>query len=98
MAKNSQKYEILYLIDPALGEEGIAAMVEKFKGMVEAQGTLSSLDEWGKRKLAYPINDLPEAYYVLMTCECEPALPAELDRVFKITDGILRSLIIAVEA
>ena len=98
MAKNSQKYEILYLIDPALGEEGIAAMVEKFKGMVEAQGTLSSLDEWGKRKLAYPINDLPEAYYVLMTCECEPSLPAELDRVFKITDGIMRSLITAVEA
>ena len=98
MAKNSQKYEILYLIDPALGEEGIAAMVEKFKGMVEAQGTLSSLDEWGKRKLAYPINDLPEAYYVLMTCECEPSLTAELDRVFKITDGIMRSLITAVEA
>ena len=98
MAKNSQKYEILYLIDPALGEEGIAAMVEKFKGMVEAQGTLSSLVEWGKRKLAYPINDLPEAYYVLMTCECEPAFPAELDRVFGITEGVMRSLITAVEA
>ena len=98
MSKNSQKYEILYLIDPALGEEGIAAMVEKFKGMVEAQGTLSSLDEWGKRKLAYPINDLPEAYYVLMTCECEPAFPAELDRVFGITEGVMRSLITAVEA
>ena len=98
MAKNSQKYEILYLIDPALGEEGIAAMVEKFKGMVEAQGTLSSLDEWGKRKLAYPINDLPEAYYVLMTCECEPAFPAELDRVFGITEVVMRSLITAVEA
>ena len=98
MAKNSQKYEILYLVDPALGEEGIAAMVEKFKGMVEAQGTLSSLDEWGKRKLAYPINDLPEAYYVLMTCECEPAFPAELDRVFGITEGVMRSLITAVEA
>ena len=98
MAKNSQKYEILYLIDPALGEEGIAAMVEKFKGMVEAQGTLSSLDEGGKRKLAYPINDLPEAYYVLMTCECEPAFPAELDRVFGITEGVMRSLITAVEA
>lgn len=98
MAKISQKYEILYLIDPALGEEGIAAMVEKFKGMVEAQGTLLSLDEWGKRKLAYPINDLPEAYYVLMTCESEPAFPAELDRVFKITEGVMRSLITAVEA
>ena len=54
MAKVSQKYEVLYLIDPALGEEGIAALVEKFKGMVEAQGTLSSLDEWGKRKSGLP--------------------------------------------
>ena len=50
-----------------------------------------------KRRLAYPINDLPEGYYVLMTCECKPELPAELDRVFKITDGILRSIIVAVE-
>ena len=53
---------------------------------------------WGKRRLAYPINDLPEGYYVLMNCECKPELPAELDRVFKITDGILRSIIVAVEA
>ena len=52
----------------------------------------------GKRRLAYPINDLPEGYYVLMNCECKPELPAELDRVFKITDGILRSIIVAVEA
>lgn len=97
MAKNSAKYEVLYIIDPALGEEGIAALVEKFKAMVEEEGTLTSIEEWGKRKLAYPINDLPEGYYVLMNCECNPAFPAELDRVFKITEGVLRSLIIAVE-
>ena len=68
------------------------------KTMVEAEGTLTSIEEWGKRRLAYPINDLPEGYYVLMNCECKPELPAELDRVFKITDGILRSIIVAVEA
>ena len=90
-------YEIVYIIDPAKGEEGIAALVEKFKAMVEAEGTLTGIEEWGKRRLAYPINDLPEGYYVLMNCECKPELPAELDRVFKITDGILRSLIVAVE-
>ena len=93
MAKNSQKYEILYLIDPALGEEGIAAMVEKFKGMVEAQGTLSSLDEWGKRKLAYPINDELDGYYVIYTFESTPAYPAEFTRKVNITDGVLRSLV-----
>ena len=54
MAKLSAKYEILYIIDPAQGEEGIAALVEKFKGIVENHGTLTSVDEWGKRHLAYP--------------------------------------------
>ena len=97
MAKISAKYEVLYIIDPDLGEEGIAALVEKFKAMVEAEGTLTEIDEWGKRRLAYPINDMTEGYYVLMTCECKPELPAELDRVFKITEGILRSLITCVE-
>ncbi len=97
MAKVSAKYEVLYVIDATLSEEGIAALVEKFKAMVEAEGTLISIDEWGKRRLAYPINDMTEGYYVLMTCDCKPQLPAELDRVFKITEGILRSIIVAVE-
>ena len=98
MAKISGKYEVLYVIDPAQGEEGIAALVEKFKALVESNGTLTSIDEWGKRRLAYPINDLMEGYYVLMTFDAKPELPAELDRVFKITEGILRSLITDVEA
>ena len=98
MAKISGKYEVLYIIDPAQGEEGIAALVEKFKALVEANGTLTSIDEWGKRRLAYPINDLMEGYYVLMTMDAKPEFPAELDRVFKITEGIMRSIIVAVEA
>ena len=71
--------------------------MEKFNGIVGNYGTVSSVDEWGKRRLAYPINDLVEGYYVYMTCELSPAMPAHLDRVFKITDGILRSIIVAVE-
>jgi small subunit ribosomal protein S6 len=97
MAQVSAKYEVLYIIDPAVGEEGIAALVEKFKGIVTDHGTLTSVDEWGKRRLAYPINDLLEGYYVLMTCDVTPEMPAELDRVFKITEGVLRSIIVAVE-
>ena len=97
MAKITGKYEVLYIIDPAQGEEGIAALVEKFKAMVEAEGTLSNVDEWGKRRLAYPINDLNEGYYVLMNMEVKPAFPAELERVMKITDGILRCMVTAVE-
>ena len=97
MAKITGKYEVLYIINPAQGEEGIAALVEKFKAMVEAEGTLTNIDEWGKRRLAYPINDLPEGYYVLMNFESKPEFPAELERVMKITDGILRCLTTVVE-
>ena len=97
MAKITGKYEVLYIIDPAQGEEGIAALVEKFKAMVEEEGTLTNVDEWGKRRLAYPINDLNEGYYVLMNFESNPAFPAEMERVMKITEGIMRCLTTVVE-
>ena len=77
MAKVNAKYETLYIIDPAQGEEGIKALVEKFKAMVETHGTLENLEEWGSRKLAYPINDLTEGYYVLMNYTAVPEFPAE---------------------
>lgn len=94
MAKISEKYEALYIINPQLTEEGTQALVEKFKAMVEAEGTLTEVNEWGKRRLAYPINDLNEGHYVLMTFTSAPELPAELDRVLKITEGVIRSMII----
>ena len=97
MAKITGKYEVLYIIDPAQGEEGIAALVEKFKAMVEAEGPLSNIDEWGKRRLAYEIDDKTEGYYVLMNMETNPAFPAELERVMKITDGVMRVLTTVVE-
>ena len=97
MAKITGKYEVLYIIDTELGEEGIAALVEKFKAMVEAEGTLLTVDEWGKRRLAYEINDLHEGYYVLMNMETKPEFPAELERVMNITEGVMRCLTTAVE-
>ena len=98
MAQINANYEVVYILDPAMGEEAIAAMVAKFKTLVETQGTVSEVDEWGKRRLAYPINDLNEGYYVLMTFTAEPSLPAELDRVLKITEGVMRSMIICKDA
>ena len=92
MAKITGKYEVLYIIDPTLGEEGTAALVEKFKAMVEAEGTLVAIDEWGKRRLAYLVNDMAEGYYVLMTFESQPQFPAELERVMKITEGVMRCM------
>ena len=97
MAKTTGKYEVLYIIDATLGEEETAALVNKFKAMVEAEGTLSNVDEWGKRRLAYPINDLTEGYYVLMNMEVKPEFPAEMERVMKITEGVLRCMTTAVE-
>ncbi|MBQ2893171.1 MAG: 30S ribosomal protein S6 [Oscillospiraceae bacterium] len=97
MAKITGKYEVLYIIDAELGEEGINALVEKFKAMVEAEGTLLNIDLWGKRRLAYLVNDKPEGYYVLMNFESKPDFPAEMERVMKITEGVMRCLTTAVE-
>lgn len=93
MAKTMENYEVLYIIDPDLGEEATAALVEKFKTLIEANGTVSEIDEWGKRKLAYLINDKSEGYYVLVKFSSAPEFPAELTRVMKITEGIMRSLV-----
>jgi small subunit ribosomal protein S6 len=97
MAKATANYEMLYIIDPALGEEGIAAVVAKFKALIEGAGEISSHDEWGKRKLAYLIDDKPEGYYVLVKFSCGPDFPAELRRVLGITDGVMRELITLIE-
>ena len=93
MAKTSEKYELMYIINPNLTEEETAAVVEKFKTLVEQNGTLDEMEEMGKRKLAYEINYLSEGYYVLVKFTSAPEFPAELDRVLGITDGVMRSLI-----
>lgn len=95
MAKLSGNYEVVYILNPNLGEEATAAMVAKFKTLVEENGTLAEIDEWGKRHLAYPINDLNEGYYVLMTFSSKPEFPHELDRILRITDGVMRSMIVS---
>ena len=93
MAKTTEKYELMYIINPNLSEEETAAVVEKFKALVEQNGTLEEMEEMGKRKLAYEINYISEGYYVLVKFTSGPDFPAELDRVLGITDGILRYLI-----
>ena len=94
MAKINANYEAVYILKPDLSEEQIAALVERFKSVVEANGTVSEVNEWGKRRLDYPIQDLMEGYYVLMTFTAAAAVPAELDRIFRITDGVMRSMIV----
>lgn len=98
MTKVQNSYETVMVLSMKLGEEGIEAMINKFQDMIEKNGTLESVDKWGKRKLAYLINKEAEAYYVLFNFKSDADFPAELDRVYKITDGILRSLIVKKDA
>ena len=93
MAKTTEKYEVLYILNPNLSEEETQAVVEKFKTLIEQNGTIDEMEEWGKRKLAYEINYLTEGYYVLVKFTSGPEFPAELDRVLGITDGVIRSLV-----
>ena len=97
MAKVTGKYETLFIVNPNLGDEETAAVVDKFKSLIEANGSVEKFDDWGKRRLAYPINDLMEGYYTLIEFTSVPTFPAELDRKYKIDDNIMRSMIIAQE-
>jgi small subunit ribosomal protein S6 len=89
-----RKYETIFIIDQEVGEETIKSLVEKFKSMLETSAQLENIDEWGKRRLAYPINDKNEGYYVLANFSADSEFPRELERIFKITDGILKYIVI----
>lgn len=92
MEKKLTSYETLYVINGNLSEEEMKEIVAKFSTLVSDNGTLESVDEWGKRRLAYPINYIPEGYYVLVSYKSEPSFPREFERVLGITDGIIRSM------
>ena len=94
MAKTTAKYECMYILNPNLAEEEYAAVVEKFKALVEANGTIDEMEEMGKRKLAYEIDYKSEGYYVLVNFKSAAGFPAELERLFNITEGIMRSIVI----
>ena len=88
------KYECIFIIDPDLDEENTKALVEKFKNLLETSAQLENIEEWGKRKLAYEIADKNEGYYVLVDFSAQPDFPREFERILKITDGILKYMII----
>lgn len=94
MEKILATYETMYIVDSTGSEEATAALVNKFKALIEENGTIESFNEWGKRKLAYPINDMTEGYYVLVNYTAEPSFVAELERIFNITEGVMRSMTI----
>lgn len=90
-----KNYEIVMVFSLANGEDAVEALKVKFTDLISKNGTLGEVQTWGKRKLAYPINYETEGYYMVIDFTCDEAFPAELDRVINITDGVLRSLIVA---
>lgn len=91
-------YESLFIVDVTGGEDAVKASVEKFVGLINANSeTVYEVNEWGKRRLAYPINDKPEGYYVVVTFKANPEFPAEFERLANIDENILRSMVIRLE-
>lgn len=87
-------YESILVVSCKLSEEDRVAVIDKFKTLIEANGTLESVNEWGARRLAYPIQKQTEGYYVLYYFTAPVDFPAELERVYSITDGVLRSIVV----
>lgn len=94
MEKTLNAYELMYVIDALKTEDEIAALVAKFSDLIAKHGEIESVDEWGKRRLAYEIDHKTEGYYVLVNFKSDADFPAELNRVMGITDGILRCMVI----
>ena len=97
MANLTKSYETVFVLSNKLTEDATAELVKKFTDLIAANGTIDSVDEWGKRRLAYEIDYEQEGYYVLVNFTDPHEFPAELDRIYKITEGVIRSLIIAKE-
>ena len=97
--KSVNKYEVLYIVTPELEDEAVKAVIEKFSGIIAANGgEVENVDEWGRKKLAYPIDYKTEGYYVLAEFAGAPELPRELERNFKNDESILRYMVTRKEA
>ena len=97
MEKVINSYECMFIVDVSKSEEATEASVNKFTSLIEANAEVVDVAKWGKRRLAYPINDMPEGYYVVVTFKSAPDFPAEFERLAKIDETILRSMVIRLE-
>ena len=89
------KYELMFIIDPVLDDEKKEAVIETVKGIIAASGEVAATDVWGLKKLAYPIEKKTEGYYVVMQFAATPDLPKELDRRLRISDNVMRHIIVS---
>ena len=97
MEKVINSYETLFIVDVENGEEAVKASVAKFTDIIAKNAEVVEVADWGKRRLAYPINDKPEGYYTVVTFKSEAEFPAELERLYNIDENIMRSMVIRLE-
>ncbi|MBR2010556.1 MAG: 30S ribosomal protein S6 [Clostridia bacterium] len=97
MEKVINSYETLFIVDVTGGEEAAKATVTKFTDIIAKNAEIVEVADWGKRRLAYPINDMPEGYYTVVTFKAEPAFPAELERLYHIDESVMRSIVVRLE-
>ena len=91
------KYESVVIINPNLEAESIKALIEKISNLINSNGTVSSVEELGKKRLAYEIKKLNEGYYVVVKFEAKPELITELERVYRITDEVMKFIVVKEE-
>ena len=97
MEKVINSYESLFIVDVTNGDEATEATVNKFLSLIEANAEVVDVAKWGKRRLAYPINDMPEGYYTVVTFKAEGSFPSELERLYNIDENVMRSMVIRLE-
>ena len=97
MEKVINSYETMFIVDVANGEEAAKATVAKFTDIIAKNAEIVEVSDWGKRRLAYLINDKPEGYYTVVTFKSEPEFPAELERLYNIDENIMRSMVLRLE-
>lgn len=91
------KYESVVIINPNLEAESIKALIEKFSNLINSNGTVNSVEELGKKRLAYEIKKLNEGYYIVVKFEAKPELITELERVYRITDEVMKFIVVKEE-
>jgi len=88
------KYESIFVVSTLLEEEKIREIIDRVKSVIESSAQLEKIDEWGKKRLAYEVNKQKEGYYVLVHFTAEPTFPVELERIYKITEGVIKYIIV----
>lgn len=97
MEKVLNSYESLFIVDLTNGEEAAKATVNKFTSLMAENGEIVDIADWGKRRLAYPINDMNDGYFTVVTFKADASFPAELERLFNIDETVMRSIVLRLE-